>query len=85
MTRPDVARYLDLAWKTEVLAENLSDGTPIYVAKHPELRGCMAQASTPEEAVAELREVREAFLAVMIDAGVPVPAPAGEPEAVAAA
>lgn len=51
------------------------DGRLCYVARHPELAGCMAQGWTPEEAVLALREARQLCIASYLEYGQAVPPP----------
>jgi antitoxin HicB len=76
---------MTLPYRLEVFAERDEDGDLFYVAHHPELRGCLAQGRTPEEAVASLREARELYLQSLIEDGLEVPLPRLGHEQVAAA
>ena len=62
-----------------VVAPEVVEGRVIYVARHPALPRVFSQGSTPDEAVADLAEVRDAYLADMRAAGEPVPDPVAEP------
>src|SRR3990167_131412 len=55
-----------------VVAPEYAEGQWIYVARHPQLPRCLAQGSSPDEAIANLDTVREDYLADMRAAGVPV-------------
>ena len=50
-----------------------------YVADIPDLKFCSALGDTPEEALAELRIAREAWLEAAKAAGKPVPRPRYRP------
>jgi len=52
-----------------------SDEDGCYVADIPDLRFCSAFGQTPEEALAEVKVAKEAFLESLKDAGEPVPEP----------
>lgn len=45
-------------YKTTISTEKLSDGRVVYMAKNPELEGCMAQGFTKREAIRNLEEAR---------------------------
>lgn len=47
-----------------------------YVAEIPDLAGCSALGASPEEAVRELTQAKEAWLDAARIAGVPIPEPA---------
>ncbi|MGQ0562471.1 MAG: type II toxin-antitoxin system HicB family antitoxin [Gemmatimonadota bacterium] len=51
------------------------DGTGCYVARIPELPGCESHGSTPEEAIANLREAQELYLQEMLERGLEPPLP----------
>jgi predicted RNase H-like HicB family nuclease len=56
-----------------------SDEDKSYVADIPDLKYCSAFGSTPEEALAELRVAREAWLGAAKEAGKPIPRPRYRP------
>jgi predicted RNase H-like HicB family nuclease len=58
----------DAEVRPEVVAGDL-----IYVANHPQLRGCMSDGATPEEALANLAGARQDYLAALRAHGLPVP------------
>jgi predicted RNase H-like HicB family nuclease len=72
--------YVDLPYDVNLTREELSNGEVVFLARHPELRGCMAQASTPDEALAELAEVRRLHLDALLSSGVTPPLPTGQIE-----
>ena len=57
------------------LRDEYTDGTPCYIAYHPELPGCMAQGDTPQEARAELESVCPEWIAHLEQDGSSAPAP----------
>lgn len=59
-----------------VFEDILSNGTKIYMAKNPELKGCMAQGVSFEEAIKNLEEARLDYIYDSLEDGVPVPFPA---------
>ena len=50
-----------------------------YIADIPDLDPCSAFGETPEEAVAEVRLVKEAWLEVAREKGMPIPEPRYRP------
>jgi predicted RNase H-like HicB family nuclease len=50
-----------------------------YIADIPDLRGCSAFGSTPEQALHEVLIARDAWLAVARDEGRPIPRPMYRP------
>lgn len=73
------ARALALRNYTTILSsENLSDGTEMFLARNPELEGCMAQGETPEVAQSNLLEARIDYIYFLLEDGLPVPDPTSE-------
>ncbi len=66
---------LSSAYSVAVREERLSDGTPWFVANHPDLPGCMSDGASPEEAIANLAEARAFYLATLAEDGLRVPFP----------
>jgi antitoxin HicB len=75
MSKTDVSAYVDLPYEVEINPENYEDGRVCYVARHPELPGCMSHGDTEDEAIASLREARELYIASLIQDGLDVPEP----------
>lgn len=71
----DASIQASLPYKTIVTEDVDGNGRTVYVARNPELNGCMAQGVTPEEAVLELRAARELYIQSLIDDCVDVPSP----------
>lgn len=78
----EIGNYRELAEKlasrpydVEVINDQTTDGLPIYMAKTPELRGCMAQGRTIDEAIANLAEARIDYIESLLDDDLPVPDP----------
>ena len=63
-------------WEFSVVKEELSDGSPVYLARNLELPGCLAQGDTPEEALVELKEATCVYLAAYLHHQLPSPTPA---------
>ena len=64
-------------YATLVLYEPEDNGSPDYLAVHPEIEGCFAQGETPAEAIENLVEVTELILMHLRESGLPIPAPNG--------
>jgi predicted RNase H-like HicB family nuclease len=69
-----VGRYFQLPYAVQIVPDEC-DGQRCYMAKHPELRGCMAQGWDPEEALANLDEARRDYLTTLVEMGLEVPLP----------
>lgn len=50
-----------------------------YVADIPDLQACSAFGNTPEEALAEVKVAKEAWIAAAKEAGRPIPTPRYRP------
>jgi len=70
-----VKKILSLPYSTYVVPDLTTDNQKCYVAYHPELEGCMSHGSTVQEAIQNLQEVTDLYLATMADEGVDLPAP----------
>ena len=64
-----------LAYTVELLRDKTTDGDYIYLARNPELEGCMAQGLTEEEAISNLDEVRVEHIEHLLEHHLPVPIP----------
>jgi predicted RNase H-like HicB family nuclease len=62
-----------------VFEDTLPSGEKIYMAKNPELAGCMAQGMSIEEAIANLAEARLDYIYDSLEDGILVPEPAMQP------
>ena len=62
-----------------VFEDTLPSGEKIYMAKNPELAGCMAQGMSIEEAIDNLAEARLDYIYDSLEDGIPIPAPAMQP------
>jgi antitoxin HicB len=67
--------FMGLSYPIELIEE---DGQ--YTATHPDLPGCASFGDTPDEAVAELRVVRELWLRGEIESGNAIPQPSSYEE-----
>ena len=74
---PTVARYLELPYHVEVRSEH-EGGRSRWRATVPELAGCAAQGSTPDEALAQVRTAMESWIASALAERREIPVPARE-------
>jgi predicted RNase H-like HicB family nuclease len=65
----------DDAYSYLVVKDVTTAGEPCFMASHPDLDGCMASGWTPDEAVRNLDDARELYLADLRARGLPVPEP----------
>ena len=56
-----------------------SDEDAAYVADIPDLESCSALGETPEQALAELKLAKAAWLAAAVESGKPIPLPRYRP------
>src|SRR5687768_3060734 len=66
--------YIRLPYAINIQADEC-DGELCYMASHPELFGCMAQGSTPEEAIRNLEGARHDYISALLEEGIAVPVP----------
>lgn len=64
-----------LGYIVELLRDRTTDGDYIFLARNPELDGCMAQGLTEEEALANLEEVRVEHIEHLLEHNLQVPRP----------
>ena len=64
-----------LGYTLELLRDKTTDGDYIYLARNPELDGCMAQGLNEEEALANLDEARVDLIEHFLNHNVPIPYP----------
>ncbi len=64
-----------LGYIIELLRDKTTDGDYIYLARNPELEGCMAQGLTEKEAIANLEEVRVEHIEHLLEHNLEVPRP----------
>jgi predicted RNase H-like HicB family nuclease len=72
----DLDTLAGLPYAVEVVADTTTDGERCHLASHPELPGCMAHGETAEEAVANLAEARQLYIATLLEHHQEVPLPA---------
>jgi predicted RNase H-like HicB family nuclease len=74
----DLKYYDSLPWEVQIERDVRADGSIYYVARHPEfgkVSGPLGTGTTPEEALAELKEARRSLIAVLVGRGDPIPEP----------
>jgi antitoxin HicB len=71
MAAKDLGTYMSLRYPIEIV-EGAEGG---YFATHPDLDGCMAEGGTPAEAIANLADSRELWIATRLDNHFSVPEP----------
>lgn len=65
-----------LPYSITVTQDEATDGTPILLVENDELKGCMAQGRTIEEALANLEEARIDYIYSLLEDGLDIPLPA---------
>ncbi len=66
-----IDHYLTLPYAVEL--RQYEDGT--WFARMPELRGCMTEADTLEDAVRQIRDAQREWIAACLEDGTPLPEP----------
>ncbi len=74
-TQQQLRDYMARSYKTVLMPDVRSDGTRCFVARHPELPGCMSDGDTPAEAIKNLRDARELYIQSLIEDGMDIPLP----------
>lgn len=72
---PLAAELASRSYAIKVMKDRLTDGAEVYLLRHPELEGCMAQGVTIEEALVELDAARFEYILSLLEDGQDVPAP----------
>ena len=72
-----VRQYVGLPYSIFVVPDVTTDNEPCYLAYHPDLEGCMSHGTTPEEALRNLEEVTELYVATLLGKGIEPPEPGG--------
>jgi predicted RNase H-like HicB family nuclease len=71
----DKVRFLaSQPYAVEVMKDKTTTGEDVFLAKNPQLYGCMAQGATVEEALANLADARLDYIEGLLEDGEPVPA-----------
>ena len=72
----DRAQYsANQPYAVDVMKDKATTGEDVFLAKNPQLYGCMAQGATIEEALANLVDARLDYIEGLLEDGEPVPAP----------
>lgn len=74
-----VQDYMRLPYRVEVVPDVTTEGEPIFVARHPELSGCMAHGDSAEEAEMLLIDARSLYIGSLLEEGLEPPRPAEGP------
>ncbi len=74
--REKAERTAELPYSVEVALDETTEGQPVYVARIPELEGCMGQGETIEQAVANLHEAKIDYIESLLEDGLSIPEPA---------
>lgn len=69
-------------YRSTVRPGQLTDGTPCFVAEHPDIDGAIVHGATEREALDNLEQARELILASMIAANEELPKPSGVSSAI---
>lgn len=70
----DMTYYLSLPYSISLLKQE-EGGEEYWVAEVPDLPGCMADGSTPDEAISSLEDAKQAWIESHIEDGYEVPEP----------
>ena len=70
----DKAKYLaNQPYALEILKDKTTSGEEIFLAKNPDLEGCMAQGANIQEALTNLADARLEYIESLLEDGEPVP------------
>jgi predicted RNase H-like HicB family nuclease len=72
MRKKELKDYMSLKYRINLRPLSEEDGGG-WLAEAVELPGCMSDGETPEEAIRNLEGAKEAWLAVSLEKGYPVP------------
>ena len=75
----DLNHYLSLPYRSEVTPDRYEDGSTYFVARIPDLPGCISSGSTREEAEKNLRDAKRLYLATALERGFTPPRPSVSP------
>ena len=62
-------------YEVQISEDVLSSGQPVFMAKNPELFGCMAQGFSKDEAIINLFDARIDYIYDSLKDGAPIPDP----------
>lgn len=70
----DKAKYLaSQPYAVDIMKDKTTNGEDVFLAKNPDLYGCMAQGATIEEALANLADARLDYIEALLEEGESVP------------
>jgi antitoxin HicB len=78
ITPASVEDYLNLPYHVTLVRDRWDDGVEGWFAEVQELRGCMTQGETPDEAMTRLRDAMAAWIEAGLDEGHAIPLPREE-------
>jgi predicted RNase H-like HicB family nuclease len=67
--------YIKLPYSVRVVPDQSTERLLCYMAYHPDLSGCMSHGDTPEEALANLSEVKKLYIKTLIEKKQDIPLP----------
>lgn len=68
----DVEYYMTLPYRLEIIPDKEEGG---YAVSYPELKGCVSEGNTIEEAVANAADAKKEWFLSMIEENLPIPEP----------
>ena len=71
----EIETLMRLPYAIEVVPDTTTDGGLCYLAKHPELPGCMAHGDSEEEALHNLEDARRLYISTLLKRGLKIPKP----------
>lgn len=72
--------YVDRPYHISLVFDRDEDGVSGWVAEVEELPGCLSQGTSPDEAVAAVKNAMLGWISVALEDGKPIPEPFEEPE-----
>ncbi len=78
MSEKPAEYYLDLPYTIELVNDTSNPNNPVWFAAVRELRGCMTEADSFDEAVRQIRDAMHVWITDAIESGDEVPEPKGE-------
>ncbi|MBT9776879.1 hypothetical protein GPL15_10220 [Clostridium sp. MCC353] len=67
-----IDEYMKLPYKMEIIEDSDEGG---YIVSYPELKGCITCADTLENAIANIKNAKQAWLEAAIETGCVIPEP----------
>ena len=75
-----VEQYLNLPYTIELVHDSSDADHPVWFAGVRELRGCMTEADSYEDAVRQIRDAMRAWIEDALESGDSIPVPSDEQE-----